>query len=180
MTKAVSTAAKLKSGRVPYVPSTVKRKVTTHTKVVLGVLENITIPEELWRSVKKTTIDLPAIDQHGLVQVGVPTEVLDKVLASFVRLDEAEVLGAVGVSSRTVQRRKSGVLSTEHSGAMLDLIAVTQKAMDVLGSREAAENWLHQPALAFDGRRPIELLSTRPGSEMVKEHLVRMDYGVYA
>lgn len=138
------------------------------------------ITDDLWHSVMATTIDLPAIAQHELVQMGVPTKVLDKVVASFVRLDEAEVLGAVGVSSRTVQRRKSGVLSPEHSGAMLDLIAVTQKAMDVLGSREAAENWLHQPALAFDGRRPIELLSTRQGADLVKDHLIRMDYGVYA
>ena len=101
-------------------------------------------------------------------------------MASFVRLGEAEVLGAVGVSSRTVQRRKAGVLSTEHSGAVLDLIGVTQKAIEVLGSREAAEDWLHHPALAFDGRRPIELVSTRPGADLVKDHLIRMEFGVYA
>ena len=200
MTKTVSTTAHPKAGSAyvpaptkrqievakskvvePYIAMVVKDRRTAQAKTVRSVQVSISSKsEDLWHSVKATTIDLPAIDQHGLVQVGVPTEVLDKVLASFVHLDEAEVLGAVGVSSRTVQRRKSGVLSTEHSGAMLDLIAVTHKAMDVLGSREAAENWLHQPALAFDGRRPIELLSTRPGSEMVKEHLVRMDYGVYA
>ena len=138
------------------------------------------ITGDLWHDVMATTIDLPAIDQHGLVQGGVPTEVLDKVVASFVRLEEAEVLGAVGVSSRTVQRRKAGVLSVEHSGAMLDLIAVTQKAIEVLGSREAAEDWLHRPAIAFGGRRPIELVSTRPGADLVKDHLTRMDYGVYA
>lgn len=136
--------------------------------------------EDLWHEVMATTIDLPAIDQHGLVQTGVPTEVLDKMMATFVRLVETEVLGAVGVSSRTVQRRKAGVLSTEHSGAVLDLIAVTQKAIEVLGSREAAEDWLHHPALAFDGRRPIELVSTRPGADLVKDHLTRMEYGVYA
>lgn len=136
--------------------------------------------EDLWHEVMATTIDLPAIDQHGLVQVGVPTEVLDKMVATFVRLVETEVLGAVGVSSRTVQRRKAGVLSPEHSGAMLDLIAITHKAMEVLGSREAAENWLHQPAVALDGRRPMELLSTRQGADLVKDHLTRMDYGVYA
>ena len=180
MTKAASASAQSKAGRA-YIPVAIKRQMATQTKALQAQSVRISsTAADLWHSVMATTIDLPAIAQHGLVQMGVPTEVLDKVLASFVRLDEAEVLSAVGVSSRTVQRRKSGVLSPEHSGAMLDLIAVTQKAMDVLGSREAAENWLHQPALAFDGRRPIELLSTRQGADLVKDHLIRMDYGVYA
>lgn len=180
MTKIVSASAQSKAGRA-YVPVAIKRQIAAQVKALrASPVRTSRTAADLWHSVKTTTIDLPAMDQHGLVQVGVPTEVLDKVVASFLRLDESEVLGAVGVSSRTVQRRKSGVLSPEHSGAMLDLIAVTQKAMDVLGSREAAENWLRQPALAFDGRRPIELLSTRQGADLVKDHLIRMDYGVYA
>lgn len=169
MTKSVSTAAKA-----------IKRRMGAPTSVLTVSGLALARTGDLWHDVMAKTIDLPAIDQHGLAQSGVPTEVLDKVVASFVRLGEAEVLGAVGVSSRTVQRRKAGVLSIEHSGAVMDLIAVTQKAIEVLGSREAAEDWLHHPALAFDGRRPIELVSTRPGADLVKDHLTRMEYGVYA
>ena len=43
-----------------------------------------------------------------------------------------------------------------------------------------AEQWLVTPALGLDGRKPIDLMSTRAGGEMVKAHLTRMDYGVYA
>ena len=180
MTKTVAAVAKLEAGEV-YTPAEVKRKMIAQSRAALAVgARSLETAEDLWHDIMATTIDLPAIDQHGLAQGGVPTEVLDKVVASFVRLGEAEVLGAVGVSSRTVQRRKAGVLSTEHSGAVLDLIAVTQKAIEVLGSREAAEDWLRHPALAFDGRRPIELVSTRPGADLVKDHLTRMEYGVYA
>lgn len=179
MTKSVSTSAKPKAGKA-YIPVAIKRQMAAKTRALAASGLTLARTGDLWHDVMATTIDLPAIDQHGLAQGGVPTEVLDKVVASFVRLGEAEVLGAVGVSSRTVQRRKAGVLSTEHSGAVLDLIAVTQKAIEVLGSREAAEDWLHHPALAFDGRRPIELVSTRPGADLVKDHLTRMEYGVYA
>ena len=38
---------------------------------------------------------------------------------------------------------------------------------------------MRQRAVAFDGLRPVELLSTRPGTELVKDHLTRMEYGVY-
>lgn len=183
MPKTASSEDKLKAGKA-YIPAAIKKQLATlpsRGSSGHGLVQPYAISAaDLWREVRATTIDLSAIDQHGLVQVGVPTEVLDKVLASYVHLEEAEVLSAVGVSSRTVQRRKAGVLSSEHSGAVLDLIAVTQKAIEVLGSREAAEDWLHHPALAFDGRRPIELVSTRPGADMVKDHLTRMEFGVYA
>lgn len=172
-TSAAVSAAKATKGHLPLTPK--------GGPTASPIYRTLTVPgHDLWHDVMANTINLPAMDQHGLVQEGVPTEVLDKVIASFVRLQEAEVLGAVGVSSRTVQRRKTGVLSPEHSGAMLDLIAVTQKAIEVLGSRDDAEDWLHRPALALDGRRPIELLTTRQGADLVKDHLTRMDHGVYA
>ena len=177
MAKTAASAIKLKGGKTVFIEY---KTPVPHADLVFHECSVPLNIDDLWLGVRATTIDLPAIDQHMLAQDGVPTEVLDKVVASFVRLGEAEVLGAVGVSSRTVQRRKAGVLSTEHSGAVLDLIAVTQKAIEVLGSREAAEDWLHHPALAFDGRRPIELVSTRPGADLVKDHLTRMEYGVYA
>lgn len=133
-----------------------------------------------WDALVARTIGLPAIKQHGLVNKGLSTTVLFQLVKSFISIDEAEVLSAVGISNRTIQRRKDGVLSKEHSGAALDLIEVTQKAIEVLGDRSGAENWLHQPALALDGCKPIELLSTRQGADMVKDHLTRMEYGVYA
>lgn len=37
-----------------------------------------------------------------------------------------------------------------------------------------------QPALGLDNRRPIDLLATTAGSEIVQEFLDRLDYGVYA
>ncbi|MBS3911621.1 MAG: DUF2384 domain-containing protein [Hydrogenophaga sp.] len=136
--------------------------------------------DHLWATVVARTIALSPIEQHKLVNHGVSTSVLADLVKSYAALNEAEILSAVGISSRTIQRRKDAVLSSEHSGAALDLIEVTQRAMDVLGSRQIAEEWLHRPALAFDGRKPIELLSTRQGADLVKDHLTRMDYGVYA
>ena len=52
--------------------------------------------------------------------------------------------------------------------------------MDVLSSQEAAERWLSTPALGIDGRKPIDLLQSTEGTELVKTLLTRMDYGVYA
>jgi putative toxin-antitoxin system antitoxin component (TIGR02293 family) len=60
------------------------------------------------------------------------------------------------------------------------LETVTIKAIDVLGSQEAAIRWLATPAIALDGQRPIDLLSDPEGVARVLTLLVRMDYGIYA
>ncbi|AUB82283.1 antitoxin Xre/MbcA/ParS toxin-binding domain-containing protein [Candidatus Thiodictyon syntrophicum] len=60
------------------------------------------------------------------------------------------------------------------------LASVTAQAIDTLGSREDAERWLASAAIGLDRYRPIDLLQTSEGTELVKTLLTRMDYGVYA
>ena len=60
-----------------------------------------------------------------------------------------------------------------------DLIEITVIAERVFGTRELAENWVSQPALALDGQRPMDLLTTTPGIEAVKDLLTRLEFGVY-
>ena len=62
----------------------------------------------------------------------------------------------------------------------LRLVSVTRQAIHVLGSQVAAERWLDSAAIGLDRRRPIDLLKSTEGCEMVKTLLTRMEYGVYA
>ena len=133
----------------------------------------------LWGTLVNKTINLSRIEQHDMVQQGIPMSQLNNVLCSFAHLTEKEILHVLGVSKRTVQRHRLGVLRPTSSGVLLDLIAVVQMATDVLGDRDAADAWLQQRSIAFEGRRPVDLLSTRQGTALVKDHLIRMDYGVY-
>jgi putative toxin-antitoxin system antitoxin component (TIGR02293 family) len=97
-------------------------------------------------------------------------------------LEPAAVRKAVGLSVRTVQRRNQTPqkpLSPEQSGRAWKFAELLAQATDVLGSQEAAEQWLNTPAMALDQRRPIELLSTAVGADMVQRLLSRIEYGVY-
>lgn len=60
------------------------------------------------------------------------------------------------------------------------VIEVTNTAQRVLGTRELAQAWLSQSAIALDGQKPLDMLSSTPGIESVKELLARLEYGVYA
>ena len=60
-----------------------------------------------------------------------------------------------------------------------DRAEILAQATAVFGSRSAAEKWLEQPAMALEGRLPIDLLATSVGVEIVENHLTRLEYGVY-
>ena len=52
-------------------------------------------------------------------------------------------------------------------------------ATEVLGSREAAGRWMEEPAIGLDQRRPLDLLSTSAGVDIVRTFLQRLQHGVY-
>lgn len=134
---------------------------------------------DTWDSLVRATINLSLIEQHDLVLQGISMLRLKEIIGCFTNLTEEDILPVLGIGKRAFETRKTEVLKSEPLGALLDLIAVVQRATDVLGNREAAETWMRQRAVAFDGLRPVELLSTRPGAMLVEDHLTRMEYGVY-
>lgn len=54
------------------------------------------------------------------------------------------------------------------------------KACDVFGSREKAEVWMNRRAIGLNGERPIEMLQTVHGIELVHDFLTRLEYCVYS
>ncbi len=87
------------------------------------------------------------------------------------------------MSLRTYQRHAAAgtkLLSQEQSGRTWKLAEILAKATDVFGSREAAERWLEHPAIGLNQRRPLDLLATPAGVEMIENFLEPIDYGVYA
>lgn len=53
-----------------------------------------------------------------------------------------------------------------------------RKAAAVFGSRERASEWMRSPAMGLDGQRPIDLLQTAQGTDIVNEFLTRLEHCV--
>ena len=135
----------------------------------------------------KATFEYPfltMLDAHENIQHGFPSKSLLVFLYQFPSIGREDTIDkVVGVSLRTFQRhKKAGAkdrLNREQSGKLYKAAEIVAKAVDVLGSSEAAERFLEEPVMALDRKRPIDLLSTPAGAELVEKHLVRIDYGVY-
>ena len=124
------------------------------------------------------------LDAHELLLHGLPASALNHLVGQLLFIGKTESLEkAVGMSLRTWQRRKdspSKPLSQEQSGRTWKFAEILAKATDVFGSQAEAEQWLERPAIGLDQRRPIDLLGTPAGVELVEDHLERLEYGVYA
>lgn len=120
-----------------------------------------------------------SLDLHQAVLAGLPTAQVVRLLSAFKSIPRRELLAVLGLSERTLQRRKATRLPPAVSGAAIDLGGILRTAVNVLGSMEEAEHWLAQPAVAFRAQRPFELLATRQGSQLVRSQLVCMEHGVY-
>ena len=124
------------------------------------------------------------IEAHEMILQGIPSQALEKLVTHLLVIDSSDAFEkAFGMSERTFQRHKSDysrTLSTEQSSRTWNFARILTKATSVLGSQDAAEKWMIMPAMGLDDRRPIDLLATAAGAELVQEFLERLDYGVYA
>ena len=53
--------------------------------------------------------------------------------------------------------------------------AVVAKTAAVFGSRQTAEQWMEEPAIGLNPQRPVDLLSSLEGRELVSQ----IEFGVY-
>jgi len=123
------------------------------------------------------------LQAHELLVGGLPAPALHHLVDNVALLGSGAALeSALGLSLRTLQRSRTDpgrALSPDQSGRAWKFAEVLSLATDVLGSQELAERWLDQPALALEGHRPIDLMSTPAGVELVETLLRRLEYGVY-
>lgn len=126
------------------------------------------------------------IDLHERIASGLPRQTAVHLLNGLSTLKLDEGVRALGLSMRTWHRIKSDTredasqrLDADQSARVWNLAEVLTKAEEVFGTREAAEQWMGRPAIGLDSRRPIELMTTAQGAELVKTLLDQMEYGVY-
>ena len=115
------------------------------------------------------------MDVHLALQEGLPASAWTH-LRSHLRLIEHDPTARWLTGSMPKPTRR---LSRRQSSRLWALAKVVAKASDALGSSAAALVWLVQPAMALNRRRPIDLLSTSVGAQMVDDHLTRLEFGVY-
>jgi putative toxin-antitoxin system antitoxin component (TIGR02293 family) len=133
---------------------------------------------ELWEKVFGS--DFPPEKAFVTIEQGLSTAVLLK-FETCVPGVILSVPAVLGISERTLARRRShGRLTPVESDRLFRLIALYAQAADVLGSLDAAEEWMHSPAVALGDKTPIEYAMNEAGAKRVEQLLTRIDDGVFS
>jgi len=120
------------------------------------------------------------VDWVEVVRRGLPAAAVDA-LTDAVHLTQSELSAALGISRRTLSRRKKeGLLTSEESAKLVRLARVVERAEEVFEGFDAALEWLKAPNAALTGVTPLSLLDTDLGAELVLDTLGRIEHGVFA
>lgn len=96
-------------------------------------------------------------------------------------VQQKEAADLIGMSVRTYQRlEKTADLTpaaSENVVKLAELYEVGLHAFD--DNAESFITWLTSPIPALNNERPITLLSSNLGIDLVKDELLRIEYGIY-
>ena len=89
----------------------------------------------------------------------------------------------VGISERTLKAKVSkdpdATLTLEQSKRAEQVSEILSQAANVLGSAAAADVWMTWKAIGLGNMAPLEMMMSPEGCLALRDHLVRMEYGVY-
>ncbi|CAM3835097.1 antitoxin Xre/MbcA/ParS toxin-binding domain-containing protein [Vreelandella rituensis] len=139
------------------------------------------------RTLKRLTGDMEitsksAFEIHELIEKGLDYQGIAKFVSSFHDDYNKELVSKMmGMSERTLYRRAKNPapLTPEQGSRAWRFAEILVKAEDIFIDPEEAERWMRTPAMGLEGRKPIDLITTQVGYELVDDFLTRLDYGVY-
>lgn len=119
-------------------------------------------------------------DTIETLKKGLPVSSFEK-LHKGMDISSSDLARITKIAVRTLQRRKKeGRFQTDESERLLRVGIVFDKAIEVLGSKDAARNWMKTPKKPLADRTPLEYCDTEPGAREVEDLLGRIEHGVFS
>ena len=123
----------------------------------------------------KSIDDLMELGSHGIRKNAL------RHLADNMSLTWRDMAKLLPITERTLQRYKAQKLMDQKvSEQVLQLAEVVAMGNEVFGDRVSFHSWLSMPSAALGDRKPIDLLGSRFGIELVIDELGRITHGIPA
>lgn len=119
-------------------------------------------------------------DMIATLKEGLPISAFEAVKEAL-GISEQALSEVTRIATRTLTRRKrEGRLHTDESERLLRIGLLFDRAVEVLGTREAAQQWFVTPLQALGGATPLDYADTEPGAREVEDLLGRIAHGVFS
>jgi putative toxin-antitoxin system antitoxin component (TIGR02293 family) len=114
-------------------------------------------------------------------KVGVPKELFYEI-AMFSPFDDEQWSACLDINVRTLQRYKKldfHVFKPIQSERIFELAEVFDAGNNVFDTTEDFNQWLHLASSALGNKKPIELLDSSYGKDLVLLELSRIEHGIF-
>jgi putative toxin-antitoxin system antitoxin component (TIGR02293 family) len=119
-------------------------------------------------------------DLINLSRTGIKKSTL-KSLAEYLGINMETMSELLHSSYRSIQRKdEDQLLDTLKTEKVLELAALAQRGIEVIGDKESFAEWLHSPLVSLANKTPLNFLDTSFGIQMVTKLLGRLEQGVYS
>ncbi len=119
-------------------------------------------------------------DLEKWIRAGLPFAALEH-LMKVLALQTDIMSRCLGITTRTLQRRRTqNVLAKQEGAQLVRLARIYQRAAHILGSHEDAVAWLRHSNITLGNKTPLDLMDTPLGEERVHALLSRIEHGVYS
>ncbi len=120
------------------------------------------------------------MDLYELGKKGIPKKSL-VALAQNIHMSTRAITNILHITERTLQRKKDLDLINESlSEHIIQIAEVYSRGNDVFDTIEDFQVWITASNTALGNKKPIELLSSRYGAQLVLDELGRIEYGVFS
>jgi len=135
---------------------------TFHVEQMLGLKKKI-----------RTPLDFVELSKKGVSKKGLSA------LADHLKLGLPLMAELLSINVRTIQRYASEkVFPRTVSEHILRIAIITVRGEEAFGSRESFRSWLNAPNTALGDKKPLDLLASDFGRDMVLDELGRLEHGI--
>jgi len=121
----------------------------------------------------QSRMDLIELANRGLTKDAVSN------LARHLSLSLKDMAALLPVTERSLQRYAARHhLNPTVSEQVLQIAGVVARGTEVFGGKDRFLAWANQPSSALSNKRPLELLGSRFGTDLVLDELGRMEHGI--
>lgn len=114
------------------------------------------------------------------IRAGLSVDVLD-ILNEKLDISQGKFLEIINLATPTLaRRRKTKQLNALESDRLFRVATIYRATLELFeDDRDAAKDWLKQPAKALGGKSPFSQLDTQAGTDNVRDLIGRLEHGVF-
>ena len=120
------------------------------------------------------------MDMYEISRIGLPKKALLHLISNL-NVSIRSMSPLINMTERTIQRKKDNdLLNISTTEQILQIAKVYSIGNNVFGSAKNFQTWMNAKNTSLGEKKPIELIPSRYGAQMVLDVIGRIEHGIFS